>query len=111
MDRYTVIKHNGTHADALTAIGAADVLRHVDPRILDLGDRFEVRLGRALHPTELKAVDPGLAYLVRSQKNVPAMPPERIVRMGMSYTTGAEDRMYAIVERMRAFGGPDQVAH
>jgi hypothetical protein len=33
MDRYTVFKQTGTHADVLAAVGAGDVLRHLEPRI------------------------------------------------------------------------------
>jgi hypothetical protein len=108
MDRYTVIKQSGTHADALAAIGAADLLRHVNPRLLDLGDRFEVRLTRNLRPADLKAVDPGFAYLAISRRGMPAVPPERIVRTGM-YATAGDDRMCTIINRMRAYGGPNKV--
>jgi hypothetical protein len=44
MNCYTIFKQTNTHADSLAAVGAADLLRHLDPRIVDLGDRFEVRL-------------------------------------------------------------------
>src|SRR5215472_8385559 len=80
MKYYTVFKQTATHADVLAAIGAADVLRHLEPRIVDLGDRFEVHLRRGLLPSDLDAVDPGFSYLERRQKNAPRLPPERIMR-------------------------------
>ena len=57
----------------------------------------------------MKAVDPGFAYLVRPKKEMPVVPPERIVRTGVSYTTAVDGRMYAILNRMRAYGGPNQL--
>ena len=44
MTTYRVIKRTFTHADALAAIGAADVLRQLDPRIVEFEDRFEIQL-------------------------------------------------------------------
>jgi len=109
MDRYIVFKRRGTHADPLTAIGAADLLRHLEPRLVDAGDRFEVRLGRDLRPSDLRGVDPGFAYLVRPKKGAVAQTPERIVRAGIATTLPTESRMYAIVNRMRAYGGPNRL--
>src|SRR5262249_42031057 len=109
MNRYAVYKQTGTHADALTAIGAADLLRHVDPRIVDCGDRFEVRLARRLKPSDLGAVDPGFAYLLRPKKDAPSVPPERIVRTGVSCVDTNESRMYSILGRMNAYAGPNQL--
>lgn len=109
MNRYFIVKRAGTHADALTAIGAADLLRHVDSRILDLGDRFEVLLARNLKSSDLRAVDPGFAYMLRGTKETPDVPPERIVRAGMSCTRATESRMYTILNRMNAYGGPNQL--
>ena len=88
MDRYTIFKHTDTHADVLAAIGAADVLRHIEPRIVEFEDRFEVQFRRRLRPSDLDAVDPGFAYLLRPKKTAPALPPERI-----SCATAAENRM------------------
>jgi hypothetical protein len=75
MDRYTVFKETGTHADVLASIGAADVLRHLEPRIIEFEDRFEVQLRRHLLPSDLDAVDPGYSYLVRPKKTAPNLPP------------------------------------
>ena len=118
MDRYPVAKRTGTHADVLAAVGAADVLRHLDPRIVEFEDRFEVRLPRHLRPSDLDAVDPGFSYLLRPGKETPALPPERIVRTraalaaertAIPCATVAESRMYSILGRMKAFGGPNRV--
>ena len=109
MDRYTVFKQRGTHADPLTAIGAAYLLRHLEPRLVDAGDRFEVRLGRDLRPSDLRGVDPGFPYLVRPKRGAVAETPERILRAGIASILPTEDRMYAIVNQMRAYGGPNQL--
>jgi hypothetical protein len=108
-DRYVVFKQSGTHSDSLTAIGAADLLRHIEPRLVDCGDRFEVRLARNLGILDLRAVEPGFAYLMRPKKHAPAVPPERIVRTGVSCITTAESRMYSILGRMKAFHGPNRL--
>src|SRR5271169_4965379 len=81
MNSYTIFKQTNTHADSMAAVGAADVLRHLDPRIVDRGDRFEVRLRKQLPPSDLGAVEPGFSYFVKSKKSAPNLPPERIVRM------------------------------
>ena len=118
MKCYTVFKQTATHADVLAAIGAADVLRHLEPRIVDLEDRFEVHLRRGLLPSDLDAVDPGFSYLERRQKNAPRLPPERIMRTRPAHrslddaiagVTVAENRMYSILGRMKAYGGPNRV--
>jgi hypothetical protein len=118
MDRYTVFKETGTHADVLASIGAADVLRHLEPRIIEFEDRFEVQLRRHLLPSDLDAVDPGYSYLVRPKKTAPNLPPERIVKthaltgpqsQRIPSATVAENRMYSILGRMKAYGGPNQV--
>jgi hypothetical protein len=115
MDRYTVFKQTGTHADVLAAVGAADVLRHLEPRIVEFEDRFEVQLRTPLHPSDLTAVDPGFSYLLRPKKTAPSLPPERIVQThpgldgaGAAVTT-AENRMYSILGLMKAYGGPNRV--
>jgi hypothetical protein len=56
------VKHTATHADTLAAIGAADMFRHLEPRIVELEDRFEIRFPRALLPSDVDAVDPGFSY-------------------------------------------------
>jgi hypothetical protein len=109
MDRYRAFKQTATHADVLTAIGAADLLRHLDPRIVDCGDRFEVRLRRTLRRSDLTSVDPGFSYLTRPKKTAPDVPPERIIRTGVPYTTVAENRMYSVLGRMKAYGGPNEL--
>ena len=114
MNCYTIFKKTDTHADSLAAVGAADVLRHLDPRIVDLGDRFEVRLRRQLSPSDLNAVEPGFPYFVKPKKSAPNLPPERILRTRAAGTvvdslTFTENRMYGILGRMNAYGGPNQV--
>jgi hypothetical protein len=79
MDQYIVHKKTGTHADALAAIGAADVLRHLEPRVVSLEDRFEVQLPKQLKPSDLRAVEPGYSYLLLPKRAAPSLPPERIV--------------------------------
>jgi hypothetical protein len=106
MNGYTVFKQTGTHSDALAAIGAADVLRHLDPRIVEFGDRFEVRLPSPLAPGDLDGVDPGFSYLEGTAKNRPNLPPERVVNASGA---SGENRMYAILRRMKAYGGPNKV--
>ena len=105
MNCYTVFKRATSHADVLAAIGAADVLRHLDPRIVEFEDRFEVQLRRRIRPSDLDAVDPGFSYLQRPKKKAPSLPPERIVQA----RAVAENRMYSILGRMKAYGGPNQV--
>jgi hypothetical protein len=114
MNCYTIFKQTNTHADSLAAVGAADVLRHLDPRIVDLGDRFEVRLRKQLSLADLEAVEPGFSYFVKSRKSAPNLPPERIVRTRAASPvadspTISENRMYGILGRMNAYGGPNQV--
>jgi len=118
MDRYTVFKQTDTHADVLAAIGAADVLRNLEPRIVEFDDRFEVRLRRRLRPSDLDAVDPGYSYLLRPNRTAPHLPPERIVQTHAepadensvtSRATAPEHRMYSILGRMKAYGGPNQL--
>jgi hypothetical protein len=110
MKIYTVFKRTGTHADALAAIGAADVLRYLEPRIVECNDRFEIRLRRKLGPSDLEGVDPGFSYLELAGKKQPILPAERIVCVRAS-EDGQQDenRMYAILRRMKAYGGPNKV--
>ncbi len=116
MDRYTVFKQTGTHADVLAAIGAADVLRHLEPRLVEFADRFQIQLRRHLLPSDLDAIDPGFSYLLRPQKTSPSLPPERILQTtaaraehGAQCATVSENRMYSILGRMKAYSGPNQI--
>jgi hypothetical protein len=84
MKCYTAFKQTATHADVLAAIGAADVLRHLEPRIVDLGDRFEVHLRRGLLPSDLDAVDPGFSYLERRRQNTPLAFPKEVAEVYLS---------------------------
>jgi hypothetical protein len=117
MNCYTVPKTTGTHADVLAAIGAADLLRDRDPRILEREDRFEIRFPKRLTLADLDTVEPGFSYLYRNRTETPNLPPERI-RHGFDSSSGAagvpldanpEHRMYAILSRMKAYGGPNKL--
>lgn len=89
MTQYTILKKTGTHADALAAIGAADLLGHLDPRIVELQDRFVIEPRRGLLPADLDDVDPGYEPIDRS--------------------SAVNDRMATILSRMKAFGGPNRL--
>ena len=43
MDRFEVVKRTGTHADVLAAVGAADVLQKLNPKLTDAGNSYDVR--------------------------------------------------------------------
>lgn len=100
------------------AIGAAGVLRHLEPRIVEREEGFEVRLPRDLTRSEVDLVEPGFSYLLRRGKTAPNVPPERIVQLPAE-ARGAEspaapgaaanDRMYVILSRMKAYAGPNKV--
>ena len=116
MHCYTVFKLTGTHADTMAAIGAAGVLRHLGPRIVELEDRFEVRLPRRLKVSDFDAVEPGFSYLERPKKTQPG--PETTSRRrrasaspaaGVACAVPADHRMYAIVARLKAYAGPNRV--
>src|SRR5262245_16169134 len=118
MNCYTVLKQTSTHADTLAAIGAADMLRHLDPRIVELEDRFEIHWRKPLTPGDLDVVDPGFSYLERPGRNSPSLVPERILQVRRESENGhcriaaatlSENRMYSILARMKAFGGPNRV--
>jgi hypothetical protein len=117
MNCYTVFKRTATHADALAAIGAADVLRHLEPRIVELEDRFEIRLRKTLRAEDLASVDPGFSYLERPKNDGPALPPERIMRArarsgglaGVPCAHPSDNRMYTILARLKAYAGPNKV--
>src|SRR5215471_8819230 len=105
---YSIVKQTTTHADTLAAIGAADMFRHVDPQIVELEDRFEIRFPRDLKPSDVDAVDPGFSYLVRPGKRTPNLPPERTIDLPPAGrgVEGEPDRMYRILSRMKAYAGP-----
>ena len=117
MNPYRVFKRTATHPNTLAAIGAADVLRQPDPRIVELDDRFEIRLRKPLRAPDLAAVDPGFSYLERPRKDAPALPPERIMRArarsgglaGMPCAYPSDNRMYTILARLKAYAGPNKV--
>ncbi len=110
MNVYRVSKRSGTHADTLAAIGAADVLRDLEPRIVELEDRFEIRLRRPLKPSDLTSVDPGFSYLELARKQRPELPPERLVLSQVNEDRlTSVGRMYSILRRMKAYGGPNKV--
>jgi hypothetical protein len=109
MNCYTVFKRTGTHADTLAAIGAADVLRHLEPRIVEWEDRFEIQLGRRLLATDLMAVDPGFCYLdlPKKTKRAPGRAESRI--RGIPCASPSDNRQYAILARLKAYAGPNRV--
>src|SRR5262245_40630503 len=118
MNTYPIVKQTATHADALAAMGAADVLRHLEPRILEFEDRFEVRLPRQLVRSDIDTIDPGFSYLLRPGKEAPEVPAERIMELrngkpeedGLCAARSTEnDRTYLILSRMKAYAGPNKV--
>ena len=84
------------------------MLRHLDPRILEFEDRFEVRLARQLVRSDIDAVDPGFSYLQRPGKEASKAPVERVIELGNGQPE--DDRMYLILSRMKAYAGPNKVA-
>jgi hypothetical protein len=116
MHSYSVFKQTGTHADVLAAIGAADLLREREPRILEHEDRFELQFRKRLTAADLLAVDPGFSYLDDGRAGAPKLPPERI-RHSVDLANGGRPtldsnpdyRMYAIASRMKAQGGPNKL--
>jgi hypothetical protein len=111
MNCYSIVKQTATHADTLAAIGAADMFRHLGPRIVELEDRFEIRFPRALKPSDVDAVDPGFSYLLRAGTRPPNLPPERTTGIPPAGRAddGGPDRMYRILSRMKAYAGPNKV--
>src|SRR5262249_12636370 len=81
MNCYRVSKRTATHADVMAAVGAADVLRHLEPRIVEREDCFEIHFRRGLLPSDLSDVDPGFSFLERPNAAAPALPPERIFQV------------------------------
>jgi hypothetical protein len=111
MNCYSIVKQTATHADTLAAIGAADIFRHLEPRIGELEDRFEIRFPRDLKPSDVDAVDPGFSYLMRPGHHPPDLPPERTIELPPAgrRIEGDPDRMYRILSRMRAYAGPNRI--
>jgi hypothetical protein len=93
MERYTLFKSTGTHSDVIAAIGAADVLRELEPRLANCGDRFEVRLAREAVPADMAATDPGFLFLPKSGKVPSAVPSERIFEVSRESDTPRSDRI------------------
>ncbi|HKE26762.1 MAG TPA: hypothetical protein VKB88_30625 [Bryobacteraceae bacterium] len=108
---YSIVKQTATHADTLAALGAADMFRHLEPRIVELEDRFEIQLPRGLKVSDVDIVDPGFSYLQRPGKRPCNLPPERTIEIssGDRSAEGDPDRMYRILSRMKAYGGPNKV--
>ena len=116
MHCYTVFKLTGTHADTMEAIGAAGVLRHLGPEIVELEDRFEIRLPRSLEVSDFDAVGPGFSYLEMSKKTQAGAEPISRRRRAtaspapaVACAVPADDRMYAILGRLKAYSGPNRV--
>ncbi|HXB74926.1 MAG TPA: hypothetical protein VNY05_42235 [Candidatus Acidoferrales bacterium] len=111
MNCYSIVKQTATHADTLAAIGAADMFRHLEPRIVELEDRFEIRFPRGLKSSDVDAVDPGFSYLLRPGKRPPNLPPERTIEIPPAGrgADGDPDRMYRILSRMKAYAGPNKI--
>jgi hypothetical protein len=111
MNCYSIVKQTATHADTLAAIGAADMFRHLEPRIVELEDRFEIRFPRGLKSSDVDAVDPGFSYLLRPRKSPPNLPPERTIEIPPAGrgVDGDPDRMYRILWRMKAYSGPNKI--
>ena len=87
------------------------MLRHLEPRIVEFEDRFEIRFLRGLKSSDVDTVDPGFSYLLRAGKRPPNLPPERTIEIspGSRGAEGDPDRMYRILSRMKAYGGPNKV--
>ena len=109
MSNYKVLKTAGTHSDVLAAFGLADLLQHLDPRLVDLGDRFEVRLRRRLLPSDLAAAVPGFSYLEKAKESGSVRVVKNARRPKTVSVTVSENRMYSILGRMNTHRGPNQV--
>ena len=114
MNCYTVFKRTGTHGDTLAAIGAADALKQLEPRIVELEDRFEIQLRRRLLAADLMAVDPGFCYLERPSKAAPNSRVRKTARLHgwlrpVPCASPSDNRLYAILARLKAFAGPNRV--
>ncbi len=118
MNSYTVFKRTGTHADTLAAIGAADVLKQLEPRIVEWEDRFEVQLRRRLLATDLIDVGPGFCYLERPAKPASRSLGKNTARpdgrsgsrfRGVPCASPSDNRLYTILARLKAYAGPNRV--
>lgn len=113
---YSISKQTGTHADALAAIGAADLLQCLAPRLVELQDRFEIRFPRPLALSDLVGVEPGFSYFERPGKTKPDLRAARMECRGSTKTIeeaegsfAAQARLYSILGRMKAYAGPNKV--
>ncbi len=59
-------KVNGSHADVLAAVGAADLLHELNPILVDSASGIEVNLNREVLASDLTNVAPGFRYLKAS---------------------------------------------
>jgi hypothetical protein len=118
MNCYTVFKRTGTHADTLAAIGAAAVLKDLEPHIVELEDRFEIRLERHLGAMDLMAVDPGFSYLERPVKSAANVRTAKTPRSRgrapsqireMPCASPSDTRLYTVLSRLKAYGGPNRL--
>jgi hypothetical protein len=118
MHKFTVSKRTATHADALAAVGAADLLSGFEPELASCGDRFEITLQRAAHPQKLGLSDPGFLYLLKAPKKPPKLTPLMIYELESARKSDRPDsvdvpvpaqdserRMYSMIGRLKAEGG------
>jgi len=68
MERYAVFKSTGNHSDVMAAVGAADILRELEPQPVNCGDRFEIRLRAGALSDDLAGTNPAFLYLPKSEK-------------------------------------------
>lgn len=117
MNCYTVFKRTGTHADTLAAIGAAGVLKQLEPRIVEREDRFEIQLQKRLLASDLMAVGPGFCYLERPKNSAEKASAAKTARSrsrsgsrirGVPCATPSDNRLYAILARLKAHAGPNR---
>jgi len=85
MERYTVFKSTGTHSDVIAAVGAADILRELEPQLVNCGDRFEVRLSVAAVPRDLTVTDRGFAIFRSRESGPPTMVPLGVRNFGFGF--------------------------
>src|SRR5271168_4456568 len=114
MRKFTVSKRTATHADALAAVGAADLLSEFEPELASRGDRFEITLQRNAHPHKLGLADPGFLYLLKAPKKPPKLLPSMIYELEsvrksdqpdpIDLPVPAQDserRMYSMIGRLK----------
>jgi hypothetical protein len=115
MHVWTVVKRTGSHADVLAAIGAADALQALKPALVDCGDRFEIRLSRALVRRDLARIEPGYLYLPKSATRPRGLPAARVHNPRSRASTpdrGSIDpvrRIYGLLGRLNAAAGPNEI--